>query len=80
MPLRETSSLLPSGFEAKQPLSSDTLLKVIRSAPKRANITNKSIRWHSFRHSLATNLRAAIWIVLSCRRVRWLVRRQCTLE
>lgn len=44
----------------KQPLSPDTLLKkVIRPALKRAGITDKSIGWHSFRHSLATNLRAA---------------------
>jgi integrase len=44
----------------KQPLSPDTLLKkVIRPALRRAGITDKSIGWHSFRHSLATNLRAA---------------------
>jgi integrase len=44
----------------KQPLSPDTLLKkVIRPALKRAGIIDKTIGWHSFRHSLATNLRAA---------------------
>jgi integrase len=44
----------------KQPLSPDTLLKkVIRPAVERAGIKNKRIGWHSFRHSLATNLRAA---------------------
>jgi integrase len=44
----------------KQPLSPDTLLKkVIRPALMRAGIKGKAIGWHSFRHSLATNLRAA---------------------
>jgi len=44
----------------KQPLSPDTLLKkVIRPAVERAGIKGKAIGWHSFRHSLATNLRAA---------------------
>jgi integrase len=46
--------------EGKQPLSPDTLLKkVIRPAVIRAGIVGKAIGWHSFRHSLATNLRAA---------------------
>ena len=35
------------------------LKKVIRPALIRAGITGKVIGWHSFRHSLATNLRAA---------------------
>jgi hypothetical protein len=35
------------------------LKKVIRPALLRAKITGKVIGWHSFRHSLATNLRAA---------------------
>ena len=35
------------------------LKKVIRPALERAGITEKVIGWHSFRHSLATNLRAA---------------------
>jgi integrase len=44
----------------KQPLSPDTLLKkIIRPALVRAGVTDKAIGWHSFRHSLATNLRAA---------------------
>jgi hypothetical protein len=44
----------------KLPLSPDTLLKkVLRPALKRAGIEGKTIGWHSFRHSLATNLRAA---------------------
>jgi integrase len=44
----------------KQPLSPDTLLKkVIRPAVLRAGIKEKAIGWHSFRHSLATNLRDA---------------------
>ncbi len=44
----------------KQPLSPDTLLKkLIRPALLRAGIKDKTIGWHSFRHSLATNLRAA---------------------
>ena len=53
--------LFPSiRLNGKQPLSPDTLLKkVIRPALKRAGIEGKVIGWHSFRHSLATNLRAA---------------------
>jgi site-specific recombinase XerD len=35
------------------------LKKVIRPAVKRVGIEGKTIGWHSFRHSLATNLRAA---------------------
>jgi hypothetical protein len=35
------------------------LKKVIRPALVRAKIVGKVIGWHSFRHSLATNLRAA---------------------
>jgi integrase len=35
------------------------LKKIIRPALVRAKITGKKIGWHSFRHSLATNLRAA---------------------
>jgi integrase len=47
-------------LEGKQPLSPDTLLKkIIRPALIRAGIKGKAIGWHSFRHSLATNLRAA---------------------
>jgi hypothetical protein len=41
-------------------LSPDTLLKkIIRPVAVRAGIQAKAIGWHSFRHSLATNLRAA---------------------
>jgi len=47
-------------LKGKQPLSPDTLLKkIIRPAVVRAGIKDKAIGWHSFRHSLATNLRAA---------------------
>jgi site-specific recombinase XerD len=35
------------------------LKKTIRPALERAGIKDKVIGWHSFRHSLATNLRAA---------------------
>lgn len=35
------------------------LRRVIRPAPKQAKIISKVIGWHSFRHSLAINLRAA---------------------
>jgi integrase len=53
--------ILPSvRLEGKQPLSPDTLLKkIIRPAVIRAGIKGKAIGWHSLRHSLATNLRAA---------------------
>ena len=34
------------------------LKKIIRPALLRAGITDKVIGWHSFRHSLATNLRS----------------------
>ena len=40
------------------PLWPDTLLrKVIRPAARRAGIVDKVIGWHTFRHSLGTNLR-----------------------
>jgi site-specific recombinase XerD len=46
-------------LNGKQPLSPDTVLKkIIRPVTARAGITGKVIGWHSFRHSLATNLRA----------------------
>lgn len=42
-----------------QPLFPDMVLKkIIRPALVRAGITGKIIGWHSFRHSLATNLRS----------------------
>jgi site-specific recombinase XerD len=34
------------------------LRKIIRPALKRAGVENKVIGWHSYRHSLATNLRS----------------------
>jgi integrase len=57
----ETDFLFPSTrLKGKKPLSPDTLLKkIIRPALKRARIEGKVIGWHSFRHSLATNLRSA---------------------
>ncbi len=57
----EDDFIFPSvRLEGKQPLSPDTLLKkIIRPAVVRAGIKGKAIGWHSFRHSLATNLRAA---------------------
>jgi len=40
------------------PVWPDILLKkVIRPAVERAGITGKSVGWHTFRHSLGTNLR-----------------------
>lgn len=42
----------------KRPLTPDTVLKkIIRPALIEAGITTKIIGWHTFRHSLATNLR-----------------------
>ena len=46
--------------QGKQPVTPDMVLKkIIRPALVRAGITGKVIGWHSFRHSLATNLRAS---------------------
>ena len=43
----------------KQPLMPDMMLrKIIRPALAKAGIIGKVIGWHSFRHSLATNLRS----------------------
>jgi integrase len=52
--------LFPSvRMNGKQPLMPDMVLKKsIRPALIRAGITGKVIGWHSFRHSLATNLRS----------------------
>jgi integrase len=57
----ESDFLFPSTrLKGKKPLSPDTLLKkIIRPALKQARIEGKAIGWHSFRHSLATNLRSA---------------------
>ena len=47
-------------LNGKKPVTPDMVLKKrIRPALERAGITDKVIGWHSFRHSLATNLRAA---------------------
>jgi integrase len=52
--------LFPSiRLKGTRPLSPDSVLKKsIRPALVRTGITGKQIGWHSFRHSLATNLRA----------------------
>lgn len=47
-------------LNGRKPLTPDMVLKkVIRPALIRAGVHGKVIGWHSFRHSLATNLRAA---------------------
>jgi hypothetical protein len=52
--------LFPSlRLNGKAPLMPDMVLKkIIRPALEKAAITGKVIGWHSFRHSLATNLRS----------------------
>ena len=57
----EDDFLFPSiRIEGRTPVTPDMILKkVIRPALVRAKITGKRIGWHSFRRSLATNLRAA---------------------
>jgi integrase len=60
-PYREDSDFLfPSErLKGTKPVSPDTVLKkIIRPALKEAGIVGKVIGWHSFRHSLATNLRS----------------------
>jgi integrase len=56
----EVDFLFPSvRLRGNKPLSPDSLLqRSIRPALERAGIVGKQIGWHSFRHSLATNLRA----------------------
>lgn len=56
----ETDFLFPSDrLKGAKPLSPDMLLrKIIRPALDDAGVTGKVIGWHSFRHSLATNLRS----------------------
>jgi integrase len=56
----EGDFLFPSDrLNGKKPLTPDMVLrKVIRPALNRAGVKNKVIGWHSFRHSLATNLRS----------------------
>jgi integrase len=57
---KEIDFLFPSiQLKGSMPLSPDHLLnKSLRPALARAGIVGKNIGWHSFRHSLATNLRA----------------------
>lgn len=52
--------LFPSlRMNGTQPLMPDMVLrKIIRPALERAGVTGKKVGWHSFRHSLATNLRS----------------------
>ena len=46
-------------FKGTKPLSPDSILeKSVRPALARIGVVGKRIGWHSFRHSLATNLRA----------------------
>jgi integrase len=56
----DLDSLFPSIWhKGKKPLSPDSILeKSIRPALAREGIVGKRIGWHSFRHSLATNLRS----------------------
>jgi site-specific recombinase XerD len=57
---QDADFLFPSlRLNGTRPVSPDTVLKkIIRPATTRAGIMGKMIGWHSFRHSLATNLRA----------------------
>jgi integrase len=57
----ESDFVFPSSrLNGKKPVTPDMVLKkIIRPALERAGIKDKVIGWHSFRHSLATNLRAA---------------------
>ena len=52
--------LFPSArFKGSRPLSPDSILeKSIRPALAKIGVVGKQIGWHSFRHSLATNLRS----------------------
>ncbi len=52
--------LFPSvRFQGSRPLSPDSILeKSVRPALARIGVIGKHIGWHSFRHSLATNLRS----------------------
>jgi integrase len=56
----EVDFLFPSTrFKGAKPLSPDSILeKSIRPALARIGVVGKQIGWHSFRHSLATNLRS----------------------
>ena len=56
----ELDFLFPSArHKGKRPLSPDSILeKSIRPALAKEGVVGKRIGWHSFRHSLATNLRS----------------------
>lgn len=56
----DTDYLFPSiRKNGKQPLSPDMVLrKIVRPALKQAKVVGKTVGWHTFRHSLATNLRS----------------------
>ena len=56
----DLDSLFPSNrLKGAKPLSPDSILeKSIRPALARIGVIGKQIGWHSFRHSLATNLRS----------------------
>ena len=56
----ELDFLFPSArFKGNKPLSPDSILeKSIRPALTRIGVVRRHIGWHSFRHSLATNLRS----------------------
>jgi integrase len=55
----DSDFLFPSlRLNGTKPLTPDMVLrKILRPALKRAEVTGKRIGWHTFRHSLATNLR-----------------------
>lgn len=57
---KDEDFLFPSvRLNGDKPLTPDMVLKkIIRPALKRAGVTGKTIGWHTFRHSLATNLRS----------------------
>jgi len=56
----ESDFLFPSlRLNGAKPLTPDMVLKkIIRPALARAGVTGKVVGWHTFRHSLATNLRS----------------------
>jgi integrase len=57
--LRKRISFSSIRLNGCKPLGSDSLLKKsIRPVLAKAGIEGKQLGWHSFRHSLATNLRA----------------------
>jgi site-specific recombinase XerD len=53
----------PERLNGTKPLTPDMVLKkIIRPVLDRAKVKGKVIGWHSFRHSLATNLAVWVWI------------------